>query len=61
MKKFFDSFYRTDPARSSLKRGSGLGLSVSREIIEGFGGSIYAEAAEIGGLAVIMLLPIADD
>ncbi len=44
-----------------MKRGSGLGLSVSREIIEGFGGSIYAEAAEIGGLAVIMLLPIAED
>ena len=61
LEKIFDSFYRTDPARSSLKRGSGLGLSVSREIIEGFGGSIYAEAAEIGGLAVIMLLPIAED
>ena len=59
--KIFDSFYRTDPARSSLKKGSGLGLSVAREIIEDFGGSIYAEASELGGLAVVMALPIAED
>ena len=59
--KIFDSFYRTDPARSSLKKGSGLGLSVAREIIEGFSGRIYAEASKLGGLAIVIVLPIAED
>ena len=61
LEKIFDSFYRTDPARSSLKKGSGLGLSVAREIIEGFSGRIYAEASKLGGLAVVIVLPIAED
>ncbi|MEG0378934.1 MAG: sensor histidine kinase, partial [Eubacterium sp.] len=41
--KLFDSFYRTDPARSGSKKGSGLGLAITREIIETLGGSIWAE------------------
>ena len=61
LEKIFDSFYRTDPARSSLKKGSGLGLSVAREIIEGFSGRIYAEASKLGGLAIVIVLPIAED
>ncbi|MPN38481.1 Adaptive-response sensory-kinase SasA [bioreactor metagenome] len=61
LEKIFDSFYRTDPARSSLKKGSGLGLSVAREIIESFGGGIYAEASKMGGLAVVIVLSIAED
>ncbi|WP_195269804.1 HAMP domain-containing sensor histidine kinase [Eubacterium sp. 1001713B170207_170306_E7] len=61
LEKIFDSFYRTDPARSSQKKGSGLGLSITREIIKGFGGSIYAEPSALGGLAMIIHLPITED
>jgi len=54
--KLFDAFYRTDQSRS--KQGSGLGLAISVKIIERMGGSIYAELAPAGGLAIIIKLPL---
>ena len=53
----FDSFYRTDPARSNVAKGSGLGLAISRKIIRGMNGDIWAEETIGGGLTIVITLP----
>ena len=40
--KIFDRFYRTDHSRNSKQGGSGIGLAISRKIIEMHGGRIWA-------------------
>ena len=58
--RLFDPFWRADPARSNPAGGSGLGLAVVREAVSHLGGSVWAEAAPGGGLAVNILLKEAD-
>ncbi|MFC7322775.1 sensor histidine kinase [Halobacillus campisalis] len=41
--KVFERLYRVDPSRSRVIGGSGLGLSISKEIIEHHGGEIWLE------------------
>lgn len=53
--KVFDQFYRGDESRNSSVEGSGLGLYVSKHIIECHGGSIEAENNH--GFSVTILLP----
>lgn len=38
----FDRFYRTDVSRNSSKRGSGIGLSIVKKIMEDHGGKVWA-------------------
>lgn len=56
--KLFDSFYRTDAARTNVAAGSGLGLAIVRQIMTVFDGSVRAEASPSGGLRIVLLLPI---
>jgi signal transduction histidine kinase len=53
----FEPFYRCDPARSPAASGSGLGLSVVKEIIDAHGGHISLINLAEGGLRVEILLP----
>lgn len=55
--KLFDRFYRVEEGRSRASGGSGLGLSICRNIAEAHGGTIRAEASRYGGLAIIVELP----
>lgn len=55
--KIFESFYRTDPARSNVAAGSGLGLSIARQIVEQHGGGIRAESGDGQGLTIYITLP----
>ena len=59
--KLFDSFYRTDTARTNVASGSGLGLAIVRRIMTAFGGSVRAEVSTEGGLCIVLLLPIASE
>lgn len=47
MPHIFESFYRTDTSRNSSTGGSGLGLSIVKKIIEGHGGTVWADS-EVG-------------
>ncbi|MGN0948930.1 MAG: ATP-binding protein [Megasphaera sp.] len=55
--RLFDSFYRTDAARTDVKKGSGLGLAIVRQIIAALHGSIRAAETPGGGLSIIITLP----
>jgi signal transduction histidine kinase len=55
--KLFEAFYRADPARKNPSGGSGLGLAIVRNAMEHMNGSVRAENAAGGGLAVIITLP----
>lgn len=60
LSKLFDSFYRTDPARSNVAKGSGLGLAIVKRIILGMKGTICAEQNPAGGLIIRIVLPIVE-
>ncbi|MBR3149168.1 MAG: HAMP domain-containing protein [Eubacterium sp.] len=55
--KIFESFYRADPARTRTSEGSGIGLSVARQIVELHGGKIWATGKEGQGLTILISLP----
>ena len=46
------------PFNTSKADGLGLGLSMSRSLIEGFGGSLWARAGEAGGLVLCCRLAV---
>lgn len=55
--KIFDAMYRADPALTREADGSGLGLSVCRQIVELHGGSIWAGSTPGGGLSIFISIP----
>jgi two-component system sensor histidine kinase KdpD len=54
----FDKFYRVSGRTSERPTGSGLGLAVSRGLIEAHGGRIWAENREGGGAVFRFTLPL---
>lgn len=57
LSRLFETFYRTDKARSAAAKGNGLGLAVTKKIIEGMQGEVWAEAARPKGLKICITLP----
>jgi two-component system sensor histidine kinase KdpD len=57
LKRVFDKFYRIQ--RRDATRGVGLGLAISKGIIEAHGGRIWAENRPDGGTTVAFTLPVA--
>lgn len=57
LSRLFERFYRVDASRSRDHGGSGIGLCVSRSLIEAIGGEIKAAHSELGGLRITVTLP----
>ena len=54
----FKPFFSLDPSRNKLKGESGLGLSITRDIIRSHGGNIKLEKSPMSGLGVKIFLPV---
>jgi two-component system, OmpR family, sensor histidine kinase MprB len=54
----FDRFYRATAARGIP--GSGLGLSIVRQVAEGHGGTVQAESPADGGTLIRFRVPVAE-
>ena len=55
--RLFDRFYRADPSHSRASGGNGIGLSLSRAIVEAHGGAVRARL-EGGQIAFTITLPL---
>lgn len=54
----FDHLYRVEASRNRATGGSGLGLAICRRITEAHHGRIEARASALGGLAVVVHIPV---
>ena len=54
----FKPFFTLDPSRNKMKGESGLGMTISRDIIRSHGGDIKLSPSSIGGLKTVINLPI---
>jgi two-component system sensor histidine kinase KdpD len=57
----FDKFYRTREARTSGRRGAGIGLAICKSIVEAHHGSIGVRDREGGGSVFWFTLPIEEE
>jgi signal transduction histidine kinase len=56
--RIFESFYRTPDAQSSSKKGMGLGLAISKEIVERHRGRLWCESSPGNGSTFIAEIPL---
>ena len=54
----FKAFYRLDESRNAETGGVGLGLSIARDIISSHGGKIELTDSKLGGLRVLISIPL---
>jgi signal transduction histidine kinase len=58
LKKVFEKFYQIKKSRFEKLKGSGLGLSLAKEIVTLYNGSIWAESKIGEGTTIKFILPI---
>jgi len=58
LEKVFEPFYRVDASRSRETGGTGLGLTIARNIARQHGGSLTLRNAPSGGLECTLTLPL---
>ncbi|MDC0037107.1 ATP-binding protein [Alphaproteobacteria bacterium] len=54
----FKPFFTLDPSRNKLKGESGLGLTITRDIIRSHGGEIKLFKSKVNGLKILLYLPL---
>ena len=62
LQRIFDPFEQVESSASRRYQGTGLGLSVTKRLVELHGGRIWAESQGIGlGTAFHLILPMQPD
>jgi two-component system sensor histidine kinase RstB len=56
-KRVFEPFARLDASRSRTEGGLGLGLAITKRIVEGHGGKVWIETAPTAGAKVVTIWP----
>ncbi len=56
--RIFERFYTDRPGEESFGQNSGLGLSITKQIVEAHGGTIVADNAKDGGARFTLTLPL---
>ena len=56
--RVFERFFRGDLAHNSATEGSGLGLSIARDVARSHGGDVALAASPLGGLRVVVRIPL---
>lgn len=59
--KIFSRFFRAENALNKVPDGSGLGLSLVKELVEKWGGKVWFESKEGEGTTFFITIPIAKD
>jgi signal transduction histidine kinase len=57
LERVFDPFFRLEGSRSRETGGSGLGLSIARNIARAAGGDVWIHNRPSGGLEAVLVLP----
>ena len=60
LKKIFDKFYRVSTAKTRETRGTGLGLTLAKHIVEAHGGTIEVESEVGNGSRFMVSIPIGE-
>jgi two-component system, OmpR family, sensor histidine kinase BaeS len=55
--RLFERLYRVEESRNRASGGSGLGLTICRNIVAAHGGTIHATASALGGVQMTLRLP----
>ncbi|TMP37615.1 tetratricopeptide repeat protein [Pseudoalteromonas rubra] len=58
LNEIFERLFRVEKSRSRRTGGSGLGLAICKSLIEAHQGTIYAQHSELGGLKMVIKLPL---
>ena len=54
----FKAFFRLDPSRNTDTGGTGLGLTIAKDIVQSHGGDLLLSEASLGGLRATLTLPL---
>ena len=60
MEKLFDEFYRAPNAKLLVNEGTGLGLTITKDIINRLGGRLNVQSTLDKGTRVFVILPLTD-
>jgi two-component system sensor histidine kinase BaeS len=58
VERLFDRLYRVETSRNRATGGAGLGLAICKNIVEAHHGSIQAKQSPLGGLWLLVTLPL---